>query len=93
MSVRIQVILDERELAKFKSQALRESKSLSAWLRDAGKKILQENQKREPLREPVFLREFFKECNKREKGAEPDWDEQKSLILRSYQGRVDRDLC
>ena len=93
MSVRVQVILDEAELAKFKSQALKESKSLSAWLREAGKKILQENQKREPLREPVFLREFFKECNKREKGAEPDWDEQKSLILKSYQGGTDRDLC
>jgi len=93
MSVRVQVILDEGELAKFKSQALKESKSLSAWLREAGKKILKENEKREPLREPVFLRGFFKECNKREKGAEPDWNEQKRLILKSYQGRADRDLC
>ena len=93
MSVRIQVILDEEEMAKFKSSALKESKSLSAWMREAGKKMLDENRKREKLTEPGFLREFFEECNKREKGAEQDWDKQKSLILRSYQGRAGHDLC
>ena len=86
MSVRVQVILDEGEMAKFKSQALKESKSLSAWLRDAGKKMLQANRKWQTLTDPVFLKEFFEQCNKREKGAEPDWEEQKSLILESYQG-------
>jgi len=86
MSVRVQVILDEGEMAKFKSQALKESKSLSAWLRDAGKKMLRESQKWQTLTDPVFLKEFFEQCNKRERGAEPDWEEQKSLILKSYQG-------
>ena len=86
MSVRVQVILDEGEMAKFKSQALKESKSLSAWLRDAGKKMLQESQKRQTLTDPVFLKKFFEQRNKREKGAEPDWEEQKNLILESYRG-------
>ncbi|MBW2117929.1 MAG: hypothetical protein JRH09_08445 [Deltaproteobacteria bacterium] len=86
MSVRVQVILDEGEMTKFKSQALRESKSLSAWLRDAGKKMLQENRKWQSLTDPVVLKEFFDKCNKKEKGAEPDWEEHKSLILESYQG-------
>ncbi len=86
MSVRVQVILDEGEAAKFKSQALKESKSLSAWLRDAGKKKIQENQKWQTLTDPVFLKEFFEQCDAREKGVEPDWEEQKNLILESYQG-------
>ena len=40
MSVRVQVILGEEEAAKFKFQAQKESKALSAWLREAGKKML-----------------------------------------------------
>ena len=36
MSVRVQVILNEDEATRFKSQARKESKSLSAWLREAG---------------------------------------------------------
>jgi len=86
MSVRVQVILDEREAAQFKSQALKEAKSLSAWLRDAGKKKLQKSQKWQTLIDPIFLKEFFEQCNEREKGVEPDWEEQKNLILESYQG-------
>lgn len=86
MSVRVQVILDEEEMAKFKSQAHRESKSLSAWLRDAGRRMLQENHKWKSLADPVVLKDFFDQCNKREKGSEPDWEEQKSLILDSYRG-------
>ena len=31
MSLRVQVILEERDALKFRSQALKESKSLSAW--------------------------------------------------------------
>jgi len=35
MSLRVQVILEETEAEKFRSQAKKESKSLSAWLREA----------------------------------------------------------
>ena len=85
MSVRIQVILKEDEAAQFRSQALRESKSLSAWLRDAGKKMLEKAQESQPLTDSTALSAFFKECNAREGGREPDWEEHKELILEGFQ--------
>jgi hypothetical protein len=84
MSIRVQVILDDEDATRFKSQAKRESKSLSAWLREAGRKMLEENQNRNSLTDPQSLRLFFEECNAREKGKEPDWEEQKELILEGY---------
>ena len=84
MSVRVQVILEEKEAAQFKAQAQKESKSLSSWLREAGKKVLDETKKRESLKDPTSLKAFFKECDKREKGKEPDWEEHKQLIIEGY---------
>ncbi len=84
MSVRVQVILEEKEAAQFKAQAQKESKSLSSWLRDAGKKVLHETRRRGPLKDPTSLKSFFKECDKREKGKEPDWEEHKQLIIEGY---------
>ncbi len=84
MSVRVQVILEEKEAAQFKAQAQKESKSLSSWLREAGKKVLDETRKRESLKDPTSLKSFFKECDKREKGKEPDWEEHKQLIIEGY---------
>ncbi len=49
MSVRVQVILIEEEAAKFKSQAIKESKFLSAWFREAGRKMLKMNRQCQPL--------------------------------------------
>jgi len=82
MSVRVQVILDKEEAARFKSQAVKESKSLSAWLRDAGRKMLQRSRK--PLIDPESLKAFFAECRKREKGAESDWLRHKETILEGF---------
>ncbi len=84
MSVRVQVILNEKEAAQFKAQARKESKSLSSWLRDAGRRVLNENQRWDSLKDPTGLKAFFKECEKREKGVEPDWEAQKQLILEGY---------
>ena len=84
MSVRVQVILDEGEAAKFRSQAARESKSLSAWLRDAGRKMLEASEQR-PLNDPESLKAFFEKCRGREKGTEPDWIEHKATILKGFQ--------
>ena len=81
MSVRVQVILKEDEAARFRSQAMKESKSLSAWLRDAGKKMLETDQHRQPLTDLSALKRFFRKCSEREKGAEPDWEEHKRLLL------------
>jgi hypothetical protein len=85
MSVRVQVILDEEEMARFKSQAMKESKSLSAWLRDAGKKMIELNRRQQRLTDSDSLKQFFRKCNEREDGVEPDWEDHKRLILDSYQ--------
>jgi hypothetical protein len=84
MSVRVQVILDEQEVTQFKSQAMKESKSLSAWLRDAGKKMIEINQQQQRLTDPDALKRFFRNCNERENGVEPDWEDHKRLILDSF---------
>ncbi len=81
MPQRVKVLLDEKEAVEFRSQAARESKSLSAWLRDAGKKMLDERRKRSPLSDSESLMKFFNSCNEREKGIEPEWQEHKRLIL------------
>ena len=81
MSIRVQVILDEKDAAQFRVQAQKESKSLSSWLKDAGRRALDENKRLDSLKDPTSLKTFFKECEKREKGREPDWEEQKQLIL------------
>ena len=86
MSVRVQVILDEREAARFKSQALKESKSLSAWLRDAGRKMLDANQQWQTLTDRDSLGQFFQQCIEREQGFEPPWEEHKKMILKGFQG-------
>ena len=85
MSVRVQVILGEEEASRFKSQATKESKSLSAWLRDAGKKMIEINQQQQRLTDPDSLKRFFKKCDERESGLEPDWEDHKRLIMHSYQ--------
>ena len=85
MSVRIQVILKEDEAAKFKSQAIKESKSLSAWLREAGKKMLDLEHRQQSLTNPDSLKKFFQVCNKREQGVEPEWEDHKRLIKEGFQ--------
>ena len=85
MSVRVQVILKEEEATRFKSQARKESKSLSAWLRDAGNKMIEISRERRRLTDPDSLKRFFQKCNQLESGIEPDWEDHKRLILDSYQ--------
>jgi hypothetical protein len=84
MSLRVQVILEERDALKFRSQAIKESKSLSAWLREAGKRML-EIREAASLSDAESLKLFFKGCREREKGREPEWEEHKQNILRAYQ--------
>jgi hypothetical protein len=85
MSVRVQVILDEAEVSRFRSRARKESKSLSAWLRDAGRAMLVAEERRRLLDDKDALRDFFKACDRREgTAAEPDWDEHKKVLAGSY---------
>ncbi len=81
MSVRVQILLDEEDVARFRSQALKESKSLSSWLRDAGRSAM-ERKKGKSLVHVEDLRRFFEERGGKEEGREPDWDEHKRLILK-----------
>lgn len=83
MSLRVQVILEEGEALKFRTQALKESKSLSAWLRDAGKKML-ETEATAPLADEESLKRFFNSCPEREGGEEPDWGDHKRTIQKGY---------
>ena len=85
MPLRIQVIIDEEDVAKFKLQARRESKSLSAWLREAGQKMIKMNESQQPLSSPDELKAFFDQCAKREQGVEPEWEEHKALLSEGFQ--------
>ncbi len=85
MSVRVQVILDEEDVTRFISQAMKESKSLSAWLRGAGKNMIEINRQQQRLTDPDSLNRFFRQCDERENGVEPNWEDHKRLILDSYQ--------
>lgn len=80
MGSRIQVILDEAEREAFRRQAEREGQSLSAWLRDAGRRRLAEAATPE-IRTVADLRRFFaalpdRECDE----AEPDWEQHREVI-------------
>ena len=86
MSQRVQVILNDKEASEFKAQAIKESKSLSAWLRSAGKKMIDMNKKQSRISDVESLKIFFQQINDREQGIEPDWEENKRLILEGYKG-------
>lgn len=85
MSVRVQVILDEGEASRFRSRARKEAKSMSAWLRDAGRAALAAEDRRRLLDDKDALRDFFEACDRREGAdAEPEWDEHKQVLAGSY---------
>jgi len=81
MAVRIQVIVDESEAARFKAQAGREGKSLSAWLKDAGKRALDWQEHAHNLKDVSELQSFFSACNLKEEGLESDWPDLKRMIV------------
>jgi hypothetical protein len=43
------------------------------------------NHQQQRLTDPDALKHFFRKCDEKEKGAEPDWEDHKRLILDSYQ--------
>lgn len=81
MTVRVQVIMDEEEVAGFRRQAKLESSSLSRWLREAGRARLERCRAVASLRSPAALETFFARCDEREKGREPDWEDHKAVVL------------
>ncbi len=83
MAVRVQVVLGEDERELFRRQAAAEGLSLSAWLRQAGRDRLSAERKAAMLDSVQALRAFFEECDQREEGWEPDWQEHLDVMAQS----------
>ena len=77
--LRVQVLLPAEERALFEQQAAKEGMSLSAWFREAGRKALAERGK-DGISSTEELVDFFRECESREQGNEPDWEDHLEVI-------------
>ena len=80
---RIHVLLDEADKERFRRQAEREGKSLSAWLRDVALERLAAVERGASIATVEQLDAFFSACDSRERGREPDWDEHRRVIEES----------
>jgi len=80
MATRVQVILDEEDRERFRRYAKKEGLSLSAWLRKAGRERVAAQKAKQGPRTAEELKEFFEQCDSREKGREPDWAEHRKVI-------------
>ena len=83
MTVRVQVILDEAERALIQKEAEGAHTSLSAWIRQAALGRLKASQQERHLSTLEELRRFFDECDQREVGREPDWQEHLEVMTSS----------
>ena len=81
-SIRVQVLLSAVDKALFQEQAEREAVSLSGWLREAGRRRLAA-EARPALRSRAELDSFFRACDERESGREPDWQEHLGVMAPS----------
>jgi hypothetical protein len=84
MSTRIQVVVDRHERDAFRARAMAEGRSLSEWLREAGRQRLRDAAPTR-LTDPDALDAFFAECDAAEEGAgvEPEWAEHLTVIAGS----------
>lgn len=82
MTSRIHIVVDEEDKERFRRQAEREGKSLSAWLREAARARLSER-RASALDTAEELRAFFEACDDREAAPEPDWEEHRRVVERS----------
>lgn len=82
MDTRIHILVREADKIRYGRQAQREGKSLGAWLREAAEEKLASVEARR-FDGPDELGAFFDECDARESGVEPDWEEHRKVIERS----------
>ena len=82
MSNRIQVVVANHEKEVFRAAAERAGMSLSSWLKHCATQVLDATDNKSP-KNAEELHSFFKECDAREGGVEPDWAEQKRIIEQS----------
>ena len=87
--VRIHILVDEAEKARFRHQAEREGKSLGAWLREAAQEKLVAATSRARLESVDELRRFFAACDERESAPEPDWADHRKVMERSRSAGLD----
>ncbi len=73
--VRVQVLIEATEREAFRQVAEQEGKSLSGWLRESALDRLEATKAAAKITSAADLRKFFKACDLREKGREPDWEE------------------
>lgn len=82
MATRIQVILATAERELLRREAVRKGQSLSAWMRQTAlDRLAEAGRRRSPSAKQ--LRAFFGECDRRELGREPDWEQHLSVIAGS----------
>ena len=78
---RVQLVIPDGDRDRFVHQARREGMTLSAWLRSAARKRLEEKQRTEPFESPADLEAFFLQCDALEgPETEPEWDEHLNVI-------------
>ena len=78
---RVQLVIPDADRDRFVHQARREGMTLSAWLRAAARKRLEEQQRHELFEHPEDLEAFFDRCDALEdRTPEPDWKEHLGVI-------------
>ncbi len=83
MAERIHLVLEPAEKERYRSAAAREGKSLSRWLREAAAQRLAAAEEQRGIDSLQALDAFFRECDEREVGREPDWEAHRQLIEHS----------
>jgi CRISPR/Cas system CSM-associated protein Csm2 small subunit len=81
--VRVQVLIEENEREAFRQVAEQEGKSLSGWMRESALDRLEATKTAGKITSTADLRRFFKACDLREKGREPDWEEHLKVMEES----------
>ena len=81
--VRVQVLVEATEREAFRQVAEQEGKSLSGWLRESALDRLEATKAAAKITSPADLRKFFKACDRREKGREPQWEEHLKAMEKS----------
>ncbi len=79
---RVQVVLSEIEREEFRRAAAREGLSMSEFLRRAARDRLAALAPKK-LSTAEDLEAFFRECDRRQKGLEPDWEQHRAVIEES----------
>ena len=73
---RVQLVIPDEDRNHFVQQARREGLTLSAWLRAAARKRLEDRQRSERFKSPADIEEFFMACDTLEgPEVEPEWKE------------------